>query len=192
MALSWVASSAMFANDATKWGLSSGTAAMVYSESDVNMGSRALINICWPLEDHCSSKLIYQIFSLRKELFFLWVQTSFLRNLTSTALRSVSYNLTILQQWKCMLPLRTLAWTVPNTWSDQAKPSASKPLWQRNRFWQNAQNISMFEISPIPTLGSYWHNLMQLLHFFGCLSQLQKETTAPIFWERVEFKTCKL
>ena len=50
MALSWVASSAMFANDATTWGLSSGTAAMVYSESEVNMGSRALVNICGPLE----------------------------------------------------------------------------------------------------------------------------------------------
>ena len=151
MALSWVASSAMFANDATKWGLSSGTAAMVYSESDVNMGSRALVNICWPLEDHCSSKLIYQIFSLRKELFFLWVQTSFLRNLlTSTALRSVSYNLTILQQWKCMLPLRTLAWTVPNTWSDQAKPSASKTIVAKKQILTKcAKHLNVWNI-PYP------------------------------------------
>ena len=93
-----------------------------------------------------------------------------------------------------MLPLCTLAWTVPNILADQTKPSASKTIEEetkKNR--QNAHNISMFGVCHILTWSSYWQNLTQPLHVFGFLSQLQKETTVPIFWDRIEFEVfnCK-
>jgi hypothetical protein len=64
----------------------------------------------------------------------------------------VSYNLTILQQWKCMLPLRTLAWTVPNTWSDQAKPSASKTIVAKKQILTKcAKHLNVWNI-PYPDI----------------------------------------
>ena len=72
---------------------------MIYSESDVNMGSRALINICWPLEDHCSRDLPDVQFE--KGTVFPWGSDKFLAKLvdlySSTVRVLQSYNLTTMK-----------------------------------------------------------------------------------------------